>query len=127
MAARRDVPNLADSRVLIVEDDPMTRAALARLLARLGATVETADTLQHGLDALHAWKPAVVILDLMLPDGDGSTLLEAVRTERLPVKVILASAAHGPLFTAAEAFLPDEVMPKPYDAVRLAKRIAALA
>jgi DNA-binding response OmpR family regulator len=126
VAARRDVPNLADSRVLIVEDDPTTREALARLLARLGATVESAENLRDGLSALREWKPAVVILDLMLPDGDGSTLLEVVRAERLPVKVILASAAHGPLFTAAEAFLPDEIMPKPYDAVTLAKRIAAL-
>lgn len=41
----RNVPNLADSRVLIVEDDPPTREALTLLLTRLGATVETAGTL----------------------------------------------------------------------------------
>ena len=35
-------------------------------------------------------------------------------------------SAYGPLFTAAEALLPDEVLPKPYDAATLAKRIAAL-
>lgn len=62
----------------------------------------------------------------MLPDGQGSAILEYVRKEQLAVKVILASALHGPLFAAAEAFLPDEVMPKPYDAATLAKRIAAL-
>jgi DNA-binding response OmpR family regulator len=122
----RNVPNLADSRVLIVEDDPPTCEALTLLLTRLGATVESASTLKDGFDALRAWRPNVVILDLMLPDGQGSAILEYVRKEQLPVKVVLASAMHGPLFAAAEALLPDEVMPKPYDAVTLAKRIASL-
>lgn len=122
----RNVPNLADSRVLIVEDDPPTREALTLFLTRLGATVASASTLQGGFDSLRSWQPSVVILDLMLPDGQGSAILEHVRKEQLPVKVVLASAMHGPLFAAAEALLPDEVMPKPYDAVTLAKRIASL-
>src|SRR4051794_33861317 len=65
-------------RVLLVEDDRSTRAALRRILAYAGHDVRAVETLAEGLTEL-AWPPDCVVLDLMLPDGCGLTVLRRVR------------------------------------------------
>jgi signal transduction histidine kinase/DNA-binding response OmpR family regulator len=80
--------------VLVVDDDPMTREMLRRILSKRGWSVtEAAD----GLDALSALgkrQPGVVLLDLMMPGMDGFEVLDAMRREAswrdIPVVVVTA-------------------------------------
>jgi DNA-binding response OmpR family regulator len=101
------------NRLLIVEDDMVSLAAMRALFGQSGWTVTVATTVADGLRAL-AQPPDWIILDLWLPDGDGETILRKVRDCRLPTRVAVVS---GALDSAREAqlepFKPDVVMPKP--------------
>src|SRR5690348_16859762 len=78
--------------VLIVEDSPGTRAALASLLNFSGYTTVTARSAEEGLSYLQrGGKACIVILDLELPGMDGctfrQTLLKRPSTRKIPVVV----------------------------------------
>ena len=71
-------------RILLVEDEPAARAAMARLLRRAGANVVTAGDGSEGLNHLLGGHFDVLLTDLHMPGGiDGFELIEA--THRLPL------------------------------------------
>jgi two-component system OmpR family response regulator/two-component system response regulator QseB len=87
-------------RVLIVEDDPTTAAILAGHLRREAWQHASADSLQAAWHALREQPFDILLLDLSLPDGDGTDLLQKVRRApagglpdpKLPVLVISSRA-----------------------------------
>jgi signal transduction histidine kinase/DNA-binding response OmpR family regulator len=86
---------LADSRsVLIVEDDPATREMLRRALAKDSWMIVEAENGRTGLACLDGQLPALILLDLMMPEMDGFEFLEALRQrsdgKQVPVIVITA-------------------------------------
>ena len=93
----REVSDAHRCRVLIVEDDRDQGRLLSELLRDEGLDVRLAATGQDGLRELTAWRPSVVLLDLMLPDMQGP----AFREQQLKmdgasdVPVILLSATHA--------------------------------
>jgi DNA-binding response OmpR family regulator len=78
--------------VLIVDDDPGTRDVLRRTLSREGWTVREAENGAKGLEELSISKPAIVLLDLMMPEMDGFEMLRAMRANAMwhnvPVVVV---------------------------------------
>jgi len=62
-------------RVLVVDDEPNITELVAMALRYEGFTVQTAATGRAALDAVAAFTPALVILDVMLPDIDGIEVL----------------------------------------------------
>jgi two-component system OmpR family response regulator/two-component system response regulator QseB len=108
-------------RVLVVEDDERIASGLAAHLGRLGHAVDCAPTLAAGWTALRGEPFDLVLLDLGLPDGDGSALLVRLR----------AAPAHTPPHTLPNA--PPNTLPDPHTPVlvmtardEVASRIAAL-
>ena len=79
-------------RVLHVEDDADLRALLAGLLEAEPLSLHGAGSLAEARAALAARHHELVVLDLMLPDGDGSELLPALAAARPPTRVIIFSA-----------------------------------
>ncbi len=79
------------ARILIVDDDPAARRQLADTLGRAGYTVVTAGTTADAL-RLADVEPALAVLDLVLPDGDGIELLGRLRAAwpALPAIVVTA-------------------------------------
>jgi CheY-like chemotaxis protein len=67
-------------KVLIVEDDPATRALLRRSLEKEGWSVSEAENGRVGLERLDADTPSLVLLDLMMPEVDGFEFLDGVRS-----------------------------------------------
>ena len=65
--------------VALIEDDQRIRAALVRSLAERGHTVRAAGRAMEGLSQVLEWHPDVVVLDLGLPDLDGTELLKMIR------------------------------------------------
>jgi CheY-like chemotaxis protein len=104
-------------RVLVVEDDPDARYAVAAFLAHRGYDVEQAATLGEALVKLErGLLPQVVVLDLRLPDANGALLLRRVHRENLPVKVAVVTAyADAAAHPALQRFPPDRVLTKPLD------------
>jgi DNA-binding response OmpR family regulator len=78
-------------RLLIVEDNPTIRTLLERALARKGWRVESVETVAAALGKL-ATPPDCILLDLMLPDGDGEDVLRAINNAGLSIRVVVATA-----------------------------------
>jgi CheY-like chemotaxis protein len=80
--------------VLVVDDDPLTRDMLRRILSKRGWSVTEAACGSDAISALGKSRPAVVVLDLMMPGMDGFEVLDAMRRETgwhdIPVVVITA-------------------------------------
>ena len=114
-------------RTLVVEDDPYASEVLVRVLKQLGHEVESVRTVFQALRALERFKPTHVLLDLMMPDGVGTEVLETIRKRGLPVKVaVITAVGPGRLYDEAIALKPDAIFHKPWDLVRLRLFLLAL-
>ncbi len=120
-------------RVLLVEDDRELRQTLRDALSVEGHEVRTAASLSEGLALVtHAARPDatagdpgidLVILDLGLPDGDGETLLAALRRRHsIPVLVISARQADGQKIRLLDAGA-DDYLVKPFSIGELLARM----
>jgi signal transduction histidine kinase/CheY-like chemotaxis protein len=82
------------STVLVVEDDTVTRQLLRRMLEDAGWKVEEAENGRVALARIVEAMPAIILLDLMMPEIDGFQLIDILRTNaewrRIPVVVITA-------------------------------------
>jgi DNA-binding response OmpR family regulator len=67
------------SKVLVVEDDDATQQLMLRVLEGEKYLVRGEADGQEGLKAVFSWRPDLVVLDVMLPQMDGLTLLERIR------------------------------------------------
>ena len=103
------------SKTLIVEDDEAAALALAKLLTSNGYEVQTAGTVGDALASL-AGAPQKIILDLILPDGHGVTVLRRVRKSPAHVLVAIVTAVHDPFAIDQITDLqPDAIFEKPVD------------
>jgi two-component system response regulator QseB len=110
-----EATDCSGDRFLLIEDDPGTALAMTRLMKAVGITVQTVGTVKDGIAAL-SQMPTVVILDLMLPDGCGVEVLEAVRAAKMRCKVAVVSAStNEQIFARMNASRPDAVFSKPLD------------
>jgi DNA-binding response OmpR family regulator len=78
--------------VLIVEDDPDLRLGLRDNLELEGYRVIMAENLRQGLKTASSQHPDLIILDLMLPDGDGTTLCRQLRLQGFQKPIIMLTA-----------------------------------
>jgi two-component system NtrC family response regulator len=89
-------------RTLIVDDEETYAASLKRLLARRGVRADVAGTFSDGLAFAKKNRYDLVILDYMLPDGNGLDLIEPIRALR-PAPTVLMMTAFGTIENAVEA------------------------
>jgi CheY-like chemotaxis protein len=105
----------ARPRLLLVEDDWITHSALRKILIKLGWEVHSAMTVSDGLALLHL-KPDAIILDMMLPDGDGVDVLRQVRAENQPAKVAVTTGIDDRArLEKVRELAPDAVLRKPLE------------
>jgi two-component system copper resistance phosphate regulon response regulator CusR len=79
-------------RVLVVEDEPKVLDALCRGLAREAFDVASASSVERALNELGGRAFDVIVLDLMLPDGDGLDLLTTMRSRHIDTPVLVLTA-----------------------------------
>ncbi|MET8679327.1 response regulator transcription factor [Streptomyces sp. NPDC004647] len=112
--------------VLLVEDDPVIRSALIEVLSAHGHVVHSAS---HGFEALREVTqrpPDVVVLDLGLPDLDGTDVLRMLRgISQVPVVVATARDDDAEVIKLLNAGA-DDYMVKPFSGGQLAARLGAL-
>jgi DNA-binding NtrC family response regulator len=107
-------------RVLIADDEEASRKGLKALLSNWGYEVEEAPDGQKALERATAFRPAVVISDLVMPGLDGLGLLRALQAERAFATVIILTG-HGTIETAVSAMKEGayDYLTKPVDVPRL--------
>ena len=115
-------------RILLVEDDANLRDTLGDVLRDEGFSVATADSVASATALLAAAAFDVVILDVMLPDGDGYTLCERIRREGNKARVLMLTARtlDGDLERGFDAGA-DDYLKKPYRLRELLARVKALS
>lgn len=118
------------ARILIVEDHPITREPLVRLLQQEGFEAVSAANGLEALEALNGEPVDLVLLDLMMPKMDGLRLLESVRHDarwrELPVIVLTALVEGSHLDRARELNVAEVIMKARFGVPELFARIRAL-
>ena len=111
---------ISRDRVLIVEDDPTTRLGLTELVRTWGFSTEGAADGQEALQRITAFRPSIIISDLVMPRMGGLELLHSVKEEGGDVTIVILTA-QGTVETAVEAIKEGayDYLTKPIEPQRL--------
>jgi DNA-binding response OmpR family regulator len=116
-------------RILVVEDDPDIAELIQRYLERAGHTVERLASGGPVLPRLRSDPPDLVVLDLMLPELDGLTICQAMRsnphTAALPIIMLTARSDEADRVNGLEMGA-DDYLTKPFSPKELTARVTAL-
>jgi DNA-binding response OmpR family regulator len=114
-------------KVLVIEDDPAIRRGVVDALRFDGYLPLEAGTFQEGLDAALRTPCDLVLLDLVLPGGDGLDILAQAREAHptLPVIVLTARGAEHDRVLGLKRGA-DDYVPKPFSARELLARVEAV-
>ncbi|MBD3337187.1 MAG: response regulator [Candidatus Eisenbacteria bacterium] len=108
------------AKVLIIDDQPLIRKSMRRVLEDEGLQVLTAADGKEGLEAFKSQRPRIVILDMKLPDSNGLEILpELFRTD--PAVGVIMVTAYGDMKSAVEAMKlgAQDFLRKPYEVEEL--------
>lgn len=82
----------ARGRLLVVDDEPAILDTVSRFLRFVGYDVRTAATVRQALASARDFLPDLILLDVMLPDGDGFEAMRRLRADGLPHAVVFLTA-----------------------------------
>lgn len=109
--------------VLLIEDDPTSQRAMEAILKRRGWHVISASTLAEGMAKLSE-HPDSVIVDLMLPDGDGEKLVRKIRDTHMPVRVTVVTGVTEPdRLERIKQLHPESLLTKPVNVAELLREL----
>ena len=116
---------MTTTRVLVVEDDPSVRGLLQTLLSAEGYDVVTASDGLAGLVKATSTHPALVLLDLMMPDLGGVRVLEELRDdpELADIPVIVVTGKVDAVPGMRDVLGEDNVFLKPFAVAELLARV----
>lgn len=113
--------------ILIIEDEANIIQLDRLYLEREGFKVESAADGQAGLQAIDRLRPALVVLDVMLPVMDGLAVCQSLRAAQNPVPIILATARDEEVDRILGLELgADDYLTKPYNPRELVARVKAV-
>ena len=116
---------MSGSRILVVDDEPQILRALQIKLRSAGYAVETAASAQEALTKAAMRPPEAIILDVLLPDGNGTDVCREVRTwSTVPIVVLSAVGEEHEKIAALDAGADDYVT-KPFSGDELLARLRA--
>jgi len=115
--------------ILVVDDDAKIVRLVRTYLERDGFTVVTAADGPAALEAIETHQPALVVLDLMLPELDGRAVIRAVRRDeeagRTPILVLSARSSTIDRIAGLEDGA-DDYLPKPFSPAELVLRVKSI-
>jgi DNA-binding response OmpR family regulator len=122
-------PAIPASPILVVDDDAKIVRLVRTYLERDGFTVVTAADGPAALEAIETHQPALVVLDLMLPELDGRAVIRAVRRDeeaaRTPILVLSARSSTIDRIAGLEDGA-DDYLPKPFSPAELVLRVKSI-
>jgi DNA-binding response OmpR family regulator len=129
MVVEMQTPDPPDRPILVVDDDAKIVRLVRTYLERDGFGVVTAADGPAALDAIERHRPALVVLDLMLPELDGRAVIRAVRRdEQAGATPILVLSARGTTLDRIAGLEDgaDDYLPKPFSPSELVVRVKAI-
>ena len=122
-------PAIPVAPILVVDDDAKIVRLVRTYLEREGYRVVTAADGPAALDAIETHEPALVVLDLMLPELDGRAVIRAVRRDeaaaRTPILVLSARSSTIDRIAGLEDGA-DDYLPKPFSPAELVLRVKSI-
>jgi CheY-like chemotaxis protein len=114
------------TQILVVEDDPSVRGLLESLLQGEGYSVVTASDGIGGLVKVAASRPALILLDVMMPDLGGIRVLEELQADpaTADIPVLIVTGKLDALAALTSMVGADNVLPKPFAVAQLLARVA---
>jgi len=116
-------------RILVAEDDPVTRRFVVSLLEKRGYEVLVAEDGEHAIATAMTAEPDLIVSDLVMPFRDGYEVLRAIRTDErlkdIPV-LILSMRDHEEDIVRGFEQGADEYVVKPFNARELVSRVRKL-
>jgi DNA-binding response OmpR family regulator len=115
VALKRNKPG--KQNILIVEDEKPLARAVELKLKNEGYVTQLAHDGEEALAAIDVFKPALMILDLVMPKLDGFGVLEEVRRRKLNIPILVVSSLGQPedekrvLMLGAKEYLPKSITP----------------
>lgn len=117
---------MAKQTILLIEDEESISEPLSEALVRNGFVASVAQGAEQGLELFRQQKPDLVLLDLMLPDGDGKDVLRSIRTaSQCPVIILTARGEEMDRVVGLELGADDYVT-KPFSGAELVARVRAV-
>ena len=119
---------LPERPILVVDDDAKIVRLVRTYLERDGFSVVTAADGPAALDAIERHRPALVVLDLMLPELDGRAVIRAVRRddEAAATPILIISARGSTDRIAGLEDGADDYLPKPFSPAELVLRVKSI-
>jgi len=114
--------------ILVIDDDPQMRRALISVLKRMGHVVHEASSGNEGITRFQQTQPALVVCDIVMPDGEGIQTIQALRRQApsVPILAISGVGARGLYLRAATALGAAATLEKPFSAQTLRATIKDL-
>ncbi len=121
---------MSSPEILLIDDDRRLADMVGRYLGQAGFAVRHQGTAREGLEALGQQVPGLVLLDLMLPDGDGLDVCRQIRqmpgvAATVPVLMLTARGETTDRIVGLEIGA-DDYLPKPFEPRELLARVRAL-
>ena len=129
LMSARPTPPIPDRPILVVDDDAKIVRLVRTYLERDGFSVVTAADGPAALDAIETNRPALVVLDLMLPELDGRAVIRAVRRDdEAGTTPILILSARGSIVDRIAGLEDgaDDYLPKPFSPAELVLRVKSI-
>lgn len=114
------------AKILIIEDEPGISMVLKAYLVKAGHAVELAFDGTSGLARFQEWEPALVLLDVMLPDRDGWSVLEHIREHSACAVIMLTALSDVKHRLDGLARGADDYMGKPFVGEEVVARVHAV-
>jgi DNA-binding response OmpR family regulator len=114
-------------RILVVEDDPHISLGLEEILKGEGFEVATCNRGDQAFDAFTKHRPALVLLDVMLPGASGYDICKQLRAKKIPTPILMLTAKGQEIDKVVGLDLgADDYVTKPFGVRELLARIHAL-
>ncbi len=111
----------------MIDDDARLATMVRDYLAASGFAVEIAGDVTTGVAALRTRPAELLILDLMLPDGDGLDVCRRLRADGVGIPILMLTAKGDPIDRVIGLEIgADDYLPKPFEPRELQARIKAL-
>ena len=118
---------MAGELILVVDDEPSIVQLAQMYLEQGGFNVESVGDGQAALDAVEKLQPALVVLDVMLPEVDGFDVCRKLRGDGNPVLIVMLTARDEDIDKIVGLELgADDYMTKPFNPRELVARVKAI-
>jgi two-component system KDP operon response regulator KdpE len=113
------------AKILIVDDEPQITRVLRTALSTQGHSLRIAANGVEGMEAVHRWKPDLVITDLAMPEMDGVEFCREIRAvSQVPI-IVLSVRNQDPIKVEALDAGADDYVTKPFSIQELQARVRA--